>query len=193
LLNIGMSYCYKELDLENFELVQAKLIPYIADNYPNKKDFWNVVIQEDLYQAVPEFKQCLESTFGSVPHRVFLLVVPNASNIDMVKKFTDENSLHQDSTVYPYRVNWPILNSDSIETKFFTSDQEPNIIPLPTGQTYKCYQYSECKEIDSFYLSKPTIFNTSVIHGLFIKKPVLPRYILSLEYEFDLETMFPGS
>lgn len=187
-----MSYCYKELNIDNFDAIQSKLIPYITETYPDKKNFWNVVIQETLYNAVPEFKSCLEKTFGSIPHRLFLLVVPYSPDISAIKKFTDENSLHQDSTIYPYRVNWPILNSDSVETRFFTSNETPTIVPLPTGQTYKCYQYSDCTEIESFCLRKPTVFNTSIIHGLFLKKPVLPRYILSLEYEFDLGTLFPG-
>lgn len=188
-----MSYCYKEIDVENFDVIQSKLIPYITETYPNKIDFWNVVIQETLYDAVPEFKTCLENTFGSTPHRIFLLVIPNVPDVSLIKKFIDENSLHQDTTIYPYRLNWPILNSDSVETKFFVSDQQPLVVPLPTGQTYKCYQYNNCQEIESFFLNKPTVFNTSVIHGLFLKKPVLPRYILSLEYEFDLSEKFPGN
>jgi hypothetical protein len=191
LLNINMSYCYKELDLENFESIQSQLVPYIVNEYPDRQNFYNVVIQENLYHAVPDFKQVLESLFGGTPNRIFLMVIPYSSDINTIKKFTDEHSLHQDTAVFPYRVNWPILNNRSVEVKFFTTDKEPVMSLMPSGKTDRRYNFNDCKEIDSLVLTKPTIFNTSIIHGLFLKSHQLPRYILSLEYQYDLSSRFP--
>lgn len=177
---------FKELDIKDFDIIQLKLVPYILEKYPGLIQFWNHVDQQDLFDAVPELEHALKNSVGQLPLKSYLLVVPNGP-AHLVNAKLGANSIHRDTSAESTRLNWPILNPASIETRMFDTQAEPKKLILPTGQTYLTYQESECNLIGSFCLSKPTALHVHTIHGLYRVADALPRYVLSFNFEHSIE------
>lgn len=177
---------FRTLDIPNFEEIQKKLVPYILVKYPGLFQFWNQVDQEDLYQQIPELLLAITHLTGQQPLKTYLLVIPNAPD-QLVNARLGDASLHADTSVESTRLNWPVLNSSSIETKLFISTGEPNKLVLPTGQTYLTHSRDQCEEIASFIMDKPTVLHVHTIHGLYRAPGPLPRYILSFNFEQPID------
>lgn len=177
---------YKEFDVLNFDQIQSDLVPYILTKYPGLYQFWNHVDQDDLYQQVPELLAAIQLIAGQRPLKTYLLVIPNAPD-HMINARLGGASLHRDTSVESTRLNWPILNSTSIETRVFSSDKEPTKLTLPTGETYLTYREDQCSQTGSFTMSKPTALHIHTIHGLYRATGPLPRYILSFNFEQSIE------
>lgn len=178
------TYC--ELNINNFDTVQKKLVPYILTKYPNLKQFWNHVEQQELFDNVPELQEAINNAVGQIPLKTYLLVVPDGPD-HIVDAKLGANSIHRDTSIESTRLNWPILNSSSIETRMFNTEAEPRKLVLPTGETYLTYAESDCNLIGSFRLTKPTALHVHTIHGLYRVENPLPRYILSFNFEYSIE------
>lgn len=180
-----MNY-FQELDIPAFNAIQQKLIPYVLENYPGLTQFWNHVDQAQLFDKVPELKHALIELTGQAPLKTYLLIVPNGPD-HIINAKLGANSIHQDTSKESARLNWPILNANSIETKLFKSTAEPKKLLLPSGETYLTYQESECEFIDSFCMTKPTVLHVHTIHGLYRATGPLPRYILSFNFDQPID------
>ena len=172
---------FKEFDVPNFEAIQAKLVPHVLSFAQGYANFWNIADTDSLLTAVPELKAAIESIIGQTPMKSYVLAIPNAP-LHLLDTKLGVNSLHRDTSVEQYRLNWPILNGTSIETKFFTSDAEPTKLILPTGETYLTYTEDQCQLGGSNTLTKPTLINTHAIHGLYRNGDSFPRFILSFNF-----------
>ena len=180
-----MTIYYKEFDVDNFDVIQSKLVPYVLSIAQNYKNFWNHVDTNSLLTAIPELKTAIESIIGQTPMKSYILVVPNGP-LHLLDTKLGEHSLHRDTSVEQYRLNWPILNGTSIETKFFTSDAEPHKLVLPTGETYLTYDEDQCTFETSNVITKPTIINTHAIHSLYRIGTEFPRIILSFNFANEI-------
>lgn len=176
---------YREFDIESFNALQARLIPYVLAKYPGLYQFWNHVDQADLFEQVPELLTALKNTIGQTPLKTYLLVIPNAPE-HMVLAKLGAASIHKDTSTESCRLNWPVLNGASIETRMFDTHGEPRKIVLPTGETYLTYREDQCCMVDSFYLVKPTVMRVHTAHGLYRASGPLPRYVMSFNFEQDI-------
>jgi len=180
-----MTRLYRKITVDNFDEIQAKLVPWVRRRYKWTLKFWNHVDQDQLFADIPELKSTVESIVGQTPLKTYMLAVPGVPEFILRRKI-GAHSLHRDTSVESVRFNWPVLNGTSIETKLFTCDQEPNKKLLSTGETYLYYHEKDCKQIDSFFLDQPTLLHVHSIHGLYRAQGPLPRYILSFNFDQDI-------
>lgn len=176
---------FKEFEADDFEAIQAKLVPYVLSVCTDFTQFWNHIDVGELLTSIPELESAIYQMTGQSPFRAYVLTVKDAP-LDVLDSKMNGNSLHRDTSKERYRLNWPIFNSASVETRFFTSDAEPTKLILPTGQIYLRYTEEQCVFKDSNILSKPTLIDTYAIHGLYRRGTKFPRFVLSLNFEKDI-------
>jgi hypothetical protein len=177
---------FKSVDIENFEKIQACLIPWVKQRFQQDLNFWNHVDQSQLFKDIPELLFAVESIIGQTPSKTYMLAVPDMPEFVLNKKL-GPHSIHRDTSTESVRFNWPVLNSTSIETKLFESNAEPTQHVLTSGETYLRYQEQDCTEIASFRMDRPTLLHVHTIHGLYQAPGPLPRYILSFNFENPIE------
>lgn len=175
---------YKELEIQNFKKIQNVLVPHVLKVCKDYKNFWNH-IDIDYILKVPLLASTIEQQLGQIPIKCYLGAIPDYDESKLNKKL-NSNSLHRDTSTETYRLNWPIFNSDSIETKFFKSDFIPTKLYLPTGETYLKYEIDQCEEVTSNILKVPTLINVKEIHGLYKIKNNFPRFILGFKFPNEI-------
>lgn len=177
---------FTELEIANFEAIQTHLVPYVLKKYPRRFQFWNHVDQEDLFSAVPELQTAIKTAIGQAPVKTYLFVVPWAPGFILNRKLGSK-TIHRDTGDENARFNWPVLNSSSIETRFFTSSAEPKkTTRADSGETWS-YQESDCELIDRFCMTRPAVLHVKTIHGLYRAAGPLPRYVLSFKFEHPID------
>ncbi len=181
-----MTNLYRKINVENFDLIQEKLVPWVKRRYRWTRKFWNHVDQDQLFQNIPELLISVEQAIGQTPLKTYMLAVPWAPKFVLDKKLGD-NTLHRDTSTEAVRFNWPVLNGTSIETQLFSSQIEPHKKLLSSGETYLTYKRADCDQIDSFFLDQPALLHVHTIHGLYRASGPLPRYILSFNFENSIE------
>ena len=177
-----MTIYFKEFDVPNFDVIQAKLIPHVLSFAQSYTNFWNHADTDLLLTVVPELKVAIESIIGQPPFQSYVIVVPDAP-LHTLDAQWGGNSLHRDTGAEQYRLNWPILNGASIETKFFSSSAEPKKMYLSTGNSYLKYTEDQCTLETSNVITKPTIINAHTIHSLYRIGTEFPRIILSFKFK----------
>jgi hypothetical protein len=181
-----MTKLFRKIDVENFDQVQQKLVPWVRRHYRWTFKFWNHIDQARLFDDVPELSDAVNMVIGQRPLRTYLLVVPWMPNFVAARRL-GEKTLHRDTSVEAVRFNWPVLNGTSIKTKLFNCNKEPLKKTLSSGETYLNYREQDCDEIDSFFLDKPTLLHVHTIHGLYRADGPLPRYILSFNFDKPID------
>ena len=176
---------YRELDIENFEDIQSRLVPYVVSQHVEKYKFWNHPDADKLFSTIPDLKDTIKKAIGQEPLSVYLLSVPNIPEALIYQRLGKE-TIHADTSVESCRFNWPVLNGASIETRLFTSSAEPTRHTLAEGEAYLKYQEEDCEQIASFKMTKPTILRVHTIHGLYRADGPLPRYLLSFKFDKDI-------
>lgn len=177
---------FSELEISNFEAIQRNLVPYILKKYPRRFRFWNHIDQTDLFSAVPELKSTIVDVIGQAPVKSYLFAVPRAPSFILAYKLGGK-TIHRDTGNETARLNWPVLNSSSIETRFFTSSVEPTkTTRADSGETWR-YQESDCELIDQFCMTRPAVLHVHTIHGLYRAAGPLPRYVLSFKFEHPID------
>jgi hypothetical protein len=181
-----MTQLFRKFDVDNFDNIQSKLIPWVQRHHRWTLKFWNHVDQDQLFADIPELLHTVESIVGQTPLKTYMLAIPWAPEFILRRKI-GAHSLHRDTSVESTRFNWPVLNGTSIETKLFTCSKEPDKKTLVSGETYLKYHEKDCKEVASFLLDRPTLLHVHTIHGLYRATGPLPRYILSFNFEQSIE------
>jgi hypothetical protein len=178
-----MNNLYRKIDVDNFDEIQEKLVPWIKRHHRWTFKFWNHVDQYQLFKDIPELPDAIEQVIGQRPLHTYMLAVPWVPGF-VAKKILGSNTLHKDTSVESVRFNWPVLNGPTVETKLFVSSIDPEQKQLHTSkETYLSYREEDCQEIASFFLDKPTLLHVHTIHGLYRASGPLPRYILSFKFE----------
>lgn len=176
---------YREIDVENFDQIQEKLVPWVKRQHRWTTKFWNHVDQVDLFSTVPELKTTIADVVGQEPVKTYLFAIPRVPSLILAYKL-GAKTIHRDTGNETARLNWPVLNSSSVETRFFKSSVEPRkTIRSDSGETWN-YQESDCELIDRFCMTRPTVLHVHTIHGLYRATGPLPRYVLSFKFEQDI-------
>jgi len=180
-----MQKILRELDIDNFDSIQTNLVPYVLKKYPRRFQFWNYVDQTDLFSTVPQLKSAIVDVVGQEPVKTYLFAIPWAPAFILAYKLGGK-TIHRDTGDETTRLNWPVLNASSIETRFFKSAVPPNkITRADSGETW-VYRESDCELIDQFCMTRPTVLHVHTIHGLYRAVGPLPRYVLSFKFKHDI-------
>jgi hypothetical protein len=99
----------------------------------------------------------------------------------------DNLFIHVDSGIHPARLNWPVLNPDSVITRTFevaSQDYQPtkHFINPPYKDYIDKYDPAHCREVDSVCFDQPTVFNIFKPHGMFVNGDVWPRVMASFNF-----------
>lgn len=181
--------CYKEVELQQFESVKQKLLSTaieICKENPNR--LVSDILHPDIFfKKSKSLKDELEEKFGLIN----AVVVFNIGHSN--KYLMGENSIHRDSPKYKNcRLNLPLLNGDSVETRFYNLKKDGADPRLTNNKKsewkpLESYHLKDCEQIDKLELTKPVIFNIKSIHSLYhIPNKPLPRIICSIEFKSDL-------
>ena len=200
-------FCY--LDIPNHQQISNKLLDLVTNslysNYNpktkntyfsftptpgqpkfdirNNNEFWNMLDYQDLLTHVPELKEALDKLGVTIVNM----------NLIMVK--TGEAVLHSDLSGNPAlteRINWPIVNALTSETRFYKMKPAPatKVGRAVSGEPNKGFIMYSPAEIESwlgtYTLSQPLIFNFKIPHsvhpipGSITTHPGMPRLLLTI-------------
>jgi hypothetical protein len=138
---------------------------------------------DDLLLHVPELKEVLSKLNITMVNASFIVVKGN------------EAALHSDFALDPAlteRINWPIVNSNTAETRFYSMKNTGNTVvgKAKSGEPNKdfmLYNPRDCeKHLGTYVLSQPLVFNFRIPHsvhprpGVVPERPELPRFLLTI-------------
>lgn len=184
---------WRELDVPEFDSIQRDLVPWVLSRFPDEGvGFWNHADPEDLFACVPLLPQAIHAVIGQIPDRIYVLIVSAQTREQW--GITNERTLHRDTSEESCRLNWPVLNSTSIETRMYRSQSEPTKMYLPSDTSYLNYRIDQCEFVGSFRMHRPTVLRVHSIHALFhVPNTPLPRYILSFRFPRDISHMLDSA
>lgn len=146
-------------------------------------EFWNMLNTQDLLIHIPELKEAL------VKLNIEMV------NISYIVVKSGEAVLHSDLAGDPElteRVNWPIANAATSETRFYSvkNTVSTTVGKANSGEPNKDYiMYNPrdtVEHLGTYVLSKPIIFNFRTPHsvhrvpGAAPERPDLPRLLLTI-------------
>ena len=137
------------------------------------KTFWTFEDDDKFFSLCPtvvdSFKQ-----LGVTIQNAFLIYVASP----------DENVIHIDWKSNPVRVNWPILNHESVITRFYEPINEGKLsLDNPHGAPYIKFEPSEVRLVDECILDGPTLIRVDIPHNTnAIPNMPLPRIGYSFNF-----------
>lgn len=177
--------CYKELDLDNYKDSVDEFLPKIETLFRDSDIFYNIIELDWFTSNCPEQLMRQITDIGGKIIRPIVLKVSN-ENIHNA----NSKSIHVDGGISEYRLNLPLLNSDSIETRFYRlinpNNPNPRVVN-PYGSVANFYKEEYLELIDRLVITKPLIFPVKIPHGLFVIKQQFPRYVLTIQFEDDIK------
>jgi hypothetical protein len=172
---------YKFLELEWIEVAES-MKNYVLDNpslYEPGQGAWINCNFSDVMQRVPQLQEMF-NPLGLTIKRVSLFVM----NYKIGKIHIDDDGLH------PFRINFPILNCQDTETRFYKVTSAPNTEKQPNKIAYHFFNPNNCELADSFELDRPVIIKTQEPHQVVLKHNILPRISCTIAFQEDLEPLF---
>ena len=175
--------CYKELDLDNYKDSVDEFLPKIIELLEDSNQFYNDL---DPIWFVNNCPSKLLKQISDIGGEISLPFVLKVSNENVHN--ANSKSIHVDGGIADYRLNLPLLNSDSVETRFYRVKDSDNPNPRvvnPYGSVANFYKEEDLELIDQLVITRPLIFPVKIPHGLFVIKQQLPRYVLTIQFESD--------
>lgn len=187
---------YRELDLDNFEIIQEKILAYahtVLDNKTiNTIGFYNIPKHERLLTEVPELQSAFDKYDLKI--RTVAFYITNKPTIDYVPAeqtlknpaHTVRNPIHTDLYPHKARINLPILNTKGTYTRFFTNCQlKPWKNPF-TGTTFEIITNRDYIEVDAVEIVKTTVMRVQEPHMVQIYEgSILPRVTITIGFHTD--------
>lgn len=169
-----MAY-YKYLDLE-WEPTAEKIRKFLKDRpeviHP-KHGAW-VLAPRDIVLAVPEIKTMFKP-LGINPMIVAFFVTRYKVG-----------TIHIDGTRFPIRINFPILNCENTETKYYKVTGPSRNQTQPNGSYYIEYHPDNCVQIDSFKLTQAVAMKVLEPHQVVSYTDNLPRISCTIAFKEDI-------
>jgi hypothetical protein len=95
-------------------------------------------------------------------------------------------SIHTDGTTVPIRINFPILNCENTETKFYRVTGPFKEQSQLNGNGYVQYHPDHCELVDSFKLDKAVAMRVLEPHQVVSYTENLPRISCTVAFKQDL-------
>lgn len=164
---------YNYLDIDH-TVAAEKILKYIDTRKEDFKNFWVDLDSAIMFKEIPEIIKMFEP----------LRITPK--NLSIVTTYTDAD-IHVDYTPYDFRINFPILNCDNTETKFWKSSCPPILKTLPNGINYRAFEESTCELQCSFCLNRAAILRVTEPHSIKIDKKNIPRISATIAFYENIE------
>lgn len=174
---------YKYLDID-CSIVSPKLIKYVYDNSDlilesQKSSSWKSVNTQDVLNKVPELIEMFTPLSLTIKYLAFFITdIPYGT-------------IHIDhDTQSNCRINIPVLNCDSSETRFFTISEEPVKVLQKNGIPLLKLNPLACTQVDKFELTKPVVFRNNQPHQVVSYNENQPRISCTIGFHENLEFLF---
>jgi hypothetical protein len=95
-------------------------------------------------------------------------------------------SIHTDGTDVPIRINFPILNCDNTETRYFKASGPTKSQAQPNGNGYVQFHPDHCEVIDSFKLTQAVVMRVLEPHQVILNHDIFPRISCTVSFKQDL-------
>jgi len=175
-------FTYKKLNVPDHKEITQQIYEFVRDHTPAMEynPIYAFIAQDELLAAVPRLTE-IANDFG--------LKIRSAAVIARPPGFPE--GIHVDDDVSigcpAVRWLWPVVGCEGSRTNFY--DADPNhLISYVTPDTNEPYTLlpDEAPKtlIDSFELTEPVFFNTSIPHGIVVP-PDLDKVRFSLAIGFE--------
>lgn len=176
------NWCY--IDIPGWQNHQAQFQQFVLERTAQVETVYNFIKAEDFVQHNPVLADILQSTFGTI-ERLMIFKMTHAQ----IKKL-EHNTIHKDSNPgkQQVRLNWPVLNPESVITKFFSVDianGRKHLINPPFDDHIVLYNSESSKEIDQICIDRPVAFNILQPHSMFEHGLAWPRIMCSFNFVDD--------
>ena len=169
---------YKYLDLDH-TTVSNKIKNYFLNENPefisdNGQGSWRLA-PADIHEKVPELKEFFKPLGLTIEFVGFFV------------SFKNESSIHIDNDEKPCRINFPILNCDDTETRYYKLKKvDYNTKSQKNGLTYKLLDKENCELIDKFVLNKTVLMRVLEPHQVVINSDSFPRVSCTVQFTKDI-------
>jgi hypothetical protein len=153
---------HRSFEIENYEQCNNELLAMFNKQYPNPQDVWRFWLfpdDNDFFEMCPTVVESFAKCGLTVNH-VYLISIAK----------THEETIHVDHKANPVRVHWPIYNSGSAVTRWYTFDGDLETeaqvkIVDGDGPPYDYYPHERCTMIDELVMTGPTVFRVDIPHS----------------------------
>lgn len=150
---------FQEIDFPNFEQSNNEIQAYFNYLYPNKtniKNFFSFPSKDKFIEMCPTVLNGFEK-LGLHFKGIFMIGVVHDTN----------RNIHIDNSPHPCRLQWPLINPQSVETVWYEADPKDKITEiLPNGVPYVSYRLQDCKEIARTCIVGPTVIRVEEPHAV---------------------------
>lgn len=174
---------YKFVDFDGYHTHKIPIVNYVAEQFANTDEFYNQLDNDVFENICPEKLYTQIINFGGEIFRCMVFKLNEKS----ILKFNTLGSIHTDAGIATYRLNLPLLNAESIETKFFKVlhyNPESRIVNRYNVPT-EFFKETDCAIQDSYIMNNPLVINVKEPHGLYVNTYKWPRYIMSIQFKSD--------
>ena len=177
-LNTLMAY-FKYLDL-NIESVSKKILEYINIHSITKNNTgaWVNADTNDILEKIPEISE-LFAPLGLTVFRVSFFIVKVSQGL-----------IHIDDDHCHYRINFPILNCENTETRYYKTLVSPRKKYQLNGLAYHRYDPKHCLLVDTLILDRAAIIKTYEPHQVVLLHNNYPRISCTVAFNEDLKSLF---
>lgn len=174
-----MAY-YKYLDLD-FNPVREKIIKYFLVNPRLLNSIggaWINANTPDLLEKIPELSQLFRPLNLTI-HRVSFFVM-----------YQPTGTIHIDDDTHDLRINFPILNCENTETRFYKTSSKTTKMFQTNKMAYHRFDPKDCELADKFTLNKAAIIKTKEPHQVVLLSTTYPRVSCTIAFNEDLTDLF---
>lgn len=177
-LNTLMAY-FKYLDL-NVESLSKKILEYINENNVLSRGGGSWVNSDtpDILKKIPEISETF-APLGLTVLRVSFFIVKISQGL-----------IHIDDDHVDYRINFPILNCENTETRYYKTLVEPRKKYQANGLAYHRYDPRHCLLADTLILDRAAIIKTHEPHQVVLLHNNYPRISCTVAFNEDLKSLF---
>lgn len=169
---------YRYLDL-NWQPVAEQLKNYFLTKNPefianNGQGSWRLAPGE-LQSDIPELREMFSSIGLSILFVGFFVT------------FKNESSIHIDNDDKPLRINFPVLNCENTETRFFKlKETNYDTRSQTNGLTYKLLDADSCVFVDKFELTQAVVMRVLEPHQVVVNSKTFPRVSCTVQFNEDI-------
>jgi hypothetical protein len=175
-------------EFENVEECDRELKAVFHELFPDPsaiKMFWLFLDKTDGFECVcPNFFERIPKTVAEF--KKMGLTMKHCYMISIVDYA--HGSVHVDYRADPVRIHWPVLNEDSVITKWFNFDGNLKDCPVKIvdklGPPYVEVDAAKCTLIDEHVFKGPTAFRVDIPHSAeAVLGALLPRVAFSFTFK----------
>jgi hypothetical protein len=171
---------YKHIELD-WKPVSQAIAAYILDNpslYKSGKGAWVNCDLQDITEKIPSLQQMFD------PLNIHI------SRVSLFVMYYKNGKIHVDDDKVDYRINFPILNCENTETRYYRALAEPIKELQPNKVPLHFYSSKYCEQVDAFELNSTYIIKVHEPHQVILNHNNFPRISCTIAFKENLEELF---